>query len=200
MSDPRLVVISGPSGCGKSTLVRRLVEDARVRLSVSATTRAPRSGEVAGRDYHFLERAEFEALRDRGGFLEWAEVHGELYGTPRSEVAADPARPAEVVLLDIDVQGFRIVRASGHPALSIFIVAPSMAELRARLEGRGTETRERIETRLVNAAREMEARDEYDHVVVNGDVNDALQTLRRHLGLAPREASECDATTGKTPR
>ena len=180
MSNPRVFVLSGPSGAGKSTLIQGLREDASVHLSVSATTRAPRPGEVDGVDYHFTSRDRFEHLRDEGGFLEWAEVHGHLYGTPLSEFEKPGA---EVVILDIDVQGYRLVRSSAVEVTGIFIAPPSLEALERRLVERGTESQQDLWVRLDNAATEMAAQDEYDHVVVNDEKDEAVARLRSLLGL-----------------
>lgn len=174
MSDARAVVISGPSGVGKSTLIDALLRKPGVRLAVSATTREPRDGEVDGVDYHFVPREEFEAMRDNGELLEWADVHGRLYGTPKSEFARVDA---DVVILDIDVQGWRSVKALGIEALGVFIAPPSLEELERRLRERGSETEQSLEIRLKGAARELASQDEYDHVVVNDDVEQASKEL-----------------------
>ena len=172
----RLVVISGPSGSGKSTLVRRLLErpDLRLTVSISATTRAPRGGEVAGRDYYFMTPEEFEGIR--GELLESAVVHGHHYGTP-----AGPARRAIeqglCVALVIDVQGGFQVRAKIPDALLVFIQVPSIEILEARLRDRGTDSPETIDRRLVTARRELELASQYDVQVVNDDLDRAVERL-----------------------
>lgn len=174
MSDARAVVISGPSGVGKSTLIDALLRKPGVRLAVSATTRKPRQGEADGTDYHFVSPERFEAMRDNGELLEWAQVHGRLYGTPKSELGRNDA---DVVILDIDVQGWRNVKALGIDALGVFIAPPSMEELQRRLHARGSETEQSCDTRLQGAASELAAQDEYDHVVINDDVEQASKEL-----------------------
>lgn len=176
-----LFVISGPSGSGKTTLLREVLKDPRVRRVVTATTRAPRPGEVHGVAYWFLSTAEFCALRDSGGLLEWADNYGCWYGTPRSEVE----RPGDsrVVVADLDPQGFRSVRSSGLPAFGIFVAPPSEAVLKDRLTGRGTESPEQTRVRLARAAADMAAAAEYDAVVVNDDLGAAARKVRTLLGL-----------------
>ncbi len=178
----RLIVISGPSGSGKSTLWHRLVQHPRMHFSVSATTRPPRPDEVDGRDYHFLSAAEFHRLLDEDAFLEHAEVHGHHYGTLRREVEAAMDR-GEDVLLEIDVQGAAQVRRSGLPAVSIFVLPPSLGELERRLRARGTEDEATLRRRLANAAREMEEARHYDHQVVNDDLERMVAEVERLLGL-----------------
>jgi guanylate kinase len=171
-----MVVISGPSGSGKSTLVRRLLARPGLRLavSVSATTRVPRAGEVPGRDYLFLSPEEFESIR--GELLESAVVHGHHYGTP-----AGPVRRAidqgGCVALVIDVQGGFQVRAKVPDALLIFIQIPSLEVLEARLRARGTDSPETIERRLATARRELELARLYDVEVVNDDLETAVERL-----------------------
>jgi len=172
----RLVVISGPSGSGKSTLVHRLLArpDLRLTRSISATTRAPRAGEVNGRDYDFLTPEEFEGVR--GELLESAVVHGHHYGTP-----AGPVRRATeqglCVALVIDVQGGFQVRRKVPDALLVFIQIPSLEVLEARLRDRGTDSPETIERRLANARRELELASQYDVQVVNDDLELAVEQL-----------------------
>src|SRR5262245_6327438 len=157
-----MLVVSGPSGSGKSTICKRLVADPRVEFSVSATTRAPRPGEVDGRDYHFMDKPRFKQEIERGAFIEWAEVQGNLYGTPR--VPMERALAAgKVFLLEIDVQGGAQLKALGLPGVYVFIAAPDLASLRARLENRGTDSGDVIERRMAKAREEMRARERYDH-------------------------------------
>jgi guanylate kinase len=173
-----LVVLAGTSGAGKGTLGRRLREaDRRLRWSVSWTTRSPRTGEEPGVDYHFKTRAEFEALRDAGGFLEVFAVYDDLYGTPRAFV--DDALASGVdVLLELDVQGALAVRAALPQALLVFVRAPSREEQRRRLVARGTDDQDAIERRLAQAeAEEKIARESFDAVIVNDDLDRATAEL-----------------------
>ena len=181
-------MISGPSGSGKSTICRRLIEDERVTFSVSATTRPKRTGEVDGRDYRFLSKEEFAAHVQAGDFIEYAEVHGNMYGTLRAPM--DEAIAAGgVFLLEIDVQGALQLRGLDVPGLYVFISPPDLEVLRRRLVGRGTDAPEVIERRLKKAEDEMRERTKYDHVVVNDDLERALDEVRRLVGLSPEPAS-----------
>jgi guanylate kinase len=173
----RVFVITGPSGVGKGTLIRGLL--ARVpglELAVSATTRRPRAGERDGADYHFLSDEEFDRLVAEGGFVEHATYSGNRYGTLRSELEQRLARGAGVVL-EIELQGARQVRATMPEAVQIFIAPPSEEALRARLVGRGTDDAEQVERRLEAAKRELAARHEFAHVVVNDRLEEALDRL-----------------------
>ena len=179
MADGILFVLSAPSGCGKTTLLKRVMAELPgLVFSVSHTTRAPRKGEEDGRDYFFVSREEFLAIRDRqpSGFLEWAEVHGNLYGTSRAEVERRQAAGLDVIL-DIDVQGAAQVRAASDP-VTIFIAPPSIEELGRRLRGRGTEDEKTIALRLAGAQREMQASAEYDYLIVNDYLDEAADSLR----------------------
>jgi guanylate kinase len=165
-----LLVLAGPSGVGKGTIVSRLRELAPdLWESVSYTTRAPRPDEVDGVDYRFVTRAEFEALRDGGGFLEWFEVFGDLKGTPRGPVEQHLAA-GDDVLLEIDVQGALKVREQFPDAVLVFVRPPSPDELRRRLVERGTESPESLDRRLAAAAAEEARAPDFDHVVVNDDL------------------------------
>ncbi len=177
MRKGNLLIISGPSGAGKGTLVKAveaLVPD--VWVSVSATTRAPRPGEVEGRHYAFVTEEEFSSLADGGGLLEWAEVHGNRYGTPRAAVENKVAQGHQVIL-EIDPQGAFQVKRVWPESVLIFIMPPSMDELERRLLVRGSETEAQVETRLETAKRELELVGEYDHVVINDDVPRATNEL-----------------------
>lgn len=188
------VVLVATSGTGKTTLARRLVADSsRFVFSVSATTRAPRQGERDGVDYHFLERADFEAKAATGEFVEWAEVHDQLYGTPRAEVDAAADR-GEHIVLDIDVQGARQIRDSVSDAALIFVLPPSAGIMMARLTGRRTEARADIARRLRSALMELQAVPEFDYVVVNDDLEECLEELRSIVqgGRVVASASEVD--------
>jgi guanylate kinase len=172
-----LVVVSGPSGVGKGTVVRRLLQrlpDASV--SVSVTTRTPRPGEVDGVDYHFVDEATFERLVADGGLLEWAEVHGARYGTPRGWVEERLAGGADVVL-EIDVQGALQVRERKPHALLLFLRPTSHEELARRLSERGTEADDERTRRLADAHRELATSSRFDHVVVNDDLERCVREL-----------------------
>ncbi len=174
----RLIVISGASGSGKSTLVDRLLERPGLpfRRSISATTRPPRPGETPGVDYLFMTRDQFEADRDRGDFLESAEVHGNLYGTPAGPIRGSLARGISPILV-IDVQGAMLVRDRMPEALLVFIEAPSPEILEARLRTRATDDEATILRRLANARRENAQAEHYDHRIVNDDLDRAVDEL-----------------------
>jgi guanylate kinase len=174
----RLFVVSGPSGSGKSTLVRRLVAHPElwVQLSVSTTTRPARPGERDGVDYFFLSRDEFEAARDRGEFLEWAQVHGNLYGTPVAPVRKALATGV-CELLEIDVQGGFQVRERVPNSVLVFIDVPSFSELEDRLRARASDDEAQIERRLAGARWEIEQAARYDHRVLNAEIDQAVDDL-----------------------
>jgi guanylate kinase len=178
-----LCVVSGPSGSGKTTLCRRFSEsDEAAIYAISATTRAPRDGEVDGTDYFFLTRDDFEVKATQGEFLEYAEVHGNLYGTLKSEVLAH-IQAGRDVLMDIDVQGAELVRNQADEAITeslidIFILPPNDGELVARLSGRGTETQEQLDLRLRNAHEEMRHWRSYDYTVVSSDKESDFATFQ----------------------
>lgn len=168
-----LVVISGPSGVGKTTLEKRLIEARpEMHASISTTTRAPREGEVSGRDYFFVDRAVFEKLKSRE-LLEWAEVHGEYYGTPRRFVENELAGGHDV-LLNIDVQGGISVKKVFPDAVSIFILPPSFEDLKTRIKKRGKDESLDLDLRLANAREELRASEKYDYLVVNDDLDAAV--------------------------
>ena len=172
-----LFIVSGPSGAGKGTLVRALL--ARVPdlwLSVSSTTRAPRPGEEEGVHYFFLSRKEFDRKVESGGFLEWAEVHANRYGTSRDVVERKIDQGRQVVL-EIDPQGAQQVKERMPQSVLIFVNAPDLSELRKRLFGRGSETEEQIEARMARAIEEMELAGLYDFVITNDDVVRATDEL-----------------------
>ncbi|MBQ1187946.1 MAG: guanylate kinase [Peptococcaceae bacterium] len=177
-----LVVLSGPSGTGKGTVcgvVRNHLGDA-VRYSISATTRKPRTGEEHGREYFFFSKEEFEALRDQNGFLEWAQVYDNYYGTPRAFVEEVLASGKDCIL-EIDPQGALQVRKATDEAVLVFIAPPSLEELRNRLTGRGTESAEEVEKRLSCAESELAYRDKYDYIIVNDDVETAAAKMEAIL-------------------
>ena len=173
-----LYVVAAPSGAGKTTLVRLLIEqEAGVHLSVSFTTRPPRPGELDGRDYHFVDAAEFRAMIARQEFLEWAEVHGNFYGTSRKWITERLATGHDV-LLEIDWQGAQQVRSAFPGTIGIFILPPSMEELTRRLTGRGTDSADVIAHRLAAAQAEMRHVGEFDYVIINASLEQALDDLR----------------------
>ena len=173
----RLIVLSGPSGVGKDTVLNELRHlDPALRYSVSYTTRAPRPGEVDGVSYSFVDESAFRAMAQRDEFLEWAEVHGHLYGTAEARVKEALARGEDIVL-KIDVQGAAWIRPRVEGALFIFLMPPSEEELRRRLQARDTEDEATVELRVRNAVAEMAEGAAYDHRVVNDDVNRAAREI-----------------------
>lgn len=177
-------MITGPSGVGKGTLIRALRErHPEIGMSISATTRAPREGEVDGVHYHFLSDDEFDRRVAEDDFVEHASYSGNKYGTLRSELVKNAA--AGGVVLEIELQGARQIRESMPDAIQIFIAPPSPEDLRARLVGRGTDSAEDIERRLQVAEEELAARDEFSHVVVNDEIDRAVDELDAIVGRAP---------------
>jgi guanylate kinase len=177
-----MLVLSSPSGAGKSTIARLLLElDKELDLSISVTTRARRASEVDGVHYHFIDPERFTAMRDRGELLEWAEVHGNLYATPRKPVEDALARGRDT-LFDIDWQGTQqIAKAMPDDVVRVFLLPPSMAELKARLERRAEDRDDVIARRLLNARAEIEHWREYDYVIVNEDLQRTLGAVRAIL-------------------
>lgn len=177
-----MLILSSPSGAGKTTLGRLLIEgDAGLHLSVSVTTRLPRLGETNGKDYFFIDRTRFAALRETGRLLEWAEVFGNFYGTPRVHVAAMLAAGKDI-LFDIDWQGARSLReAAPGDVVSVFILPPSRAALAERLHKRASDSEETVRRRLAGAAEEIRHWEAYDYVIVNEDLEASLEGLRAIL-------------------
>lgn len=198
--DHLLFVISAPSGAGKSTLLNGIRHFGDFEYSVSCTTRAPRPGEQDGIDYHFLSRSDFEEQIQKSNLLEWAEVHGNYYGTLRSEVLDRLARGIDV-LVDVDVQGARAIRACDDPRIrrvliDIFLAPPSMEELERRLRHRGTETTAQLQTRLANASREMDCWQEYQYLIVSGS---AVEDQARFRSIMEAERLRIRAFHASTP-
>ncbi len=179
-----LYVIAAPSGAGKTTLTRLLREnDPGLRLSISTTTRAPRPGEANGREYDFVDSSQFKDMVSRGEFLEWAEVHGNYYGTSRRWIENETAAGHDV-LLEIDWQGARQVRAFFPHAIGVFILPPSLEVLEQRLSGRGTDSVATIVRRIAAAREEMRHVDEFDYVIINIDLQRALGDLKAIVGAS----------------
>jgi guanylate kinase len=195
---PKVFVITGPSGVGKGTLISRLLERVPgLELSISATTREPRAGEVDGRDYHFLSPEEFDRRIETEDFLEFATYSGNRYGTLRSEVSRRLAEGHSVVL-EIEVQGARQVRAAMRESVQVFIAPPDPASLRHRLESRGTDSLAAIDSRLEVAEQELAAQGEFAYSVVNDDLEHAAdqleQIVRAELGISLDSGAD-DQTT-----
>jgi guanylate kinase len=175
-----LLILSSPSGAGKTTLTRKLEERfPELRFSVSHTTRPPRATEKDGSDYHFVDRASFERLVAEGAFLEWAEVHGNLYGTSIAEIDRGRATAGcRGMIFDIDYQGARQIRAKQPDVVGVFILPPSMDELLRRLRGRASETEDVVQRRFDVARREIEHYGFFDYLIVNDTIDDAFDQLR----------------------
>ncbi len=172
-----LIIVAAPSGAGKTTLVRGLLDrDPQVQLSVSYTTRAPRAGEEDGRHYHFVSVPKFGALRDAGEFLEWAEVHGNYYATSKNWIA-EQIRGGRDILLEIDWQGAQQVRKTFPDAVGVYVLPPSLDALEERLRGRGTDSEEVIARRLLAARGEMRHVAEFDYVILNNELQCAIDDL-----------------------
>jgi len=173
----RLFVVSGPSGVGKGTVVAEVMKRfPNLKRAVTYTTRQQRQGEISGKDYRFVTREEFERLKEQGAFLEWAEVYGNFYGSPKQEVEQLLSRGCHVVLV-LDVQGALAVKRQIPEAVLIFLEPPSLDELRRRLETRGTEPPELIERRIAKAKWEMEQASKFDHIILNDKLEEAVEEL-----------------------
>lgn len=171
-----LFVVSAPSGAGKTTIVRKVISQLQgVSLSVSCTTRAPRPGEREGVDYFFVTRDEFSAMERSGKFIEWARVHGDLYGTPRDNLKH--LQQGEDLILEIDTQGAKKIMTALREGVFIFIDPPSLETLRERMRGRGGDSEDVIEARLKHAHEELDQKDWYDYIVVNHEIEEATKTL-----------------------
>ncbi len=175
----QLYILSAPSGCGKTTILKQVMANiGGLAFSVSHTTRTPRSGEQNGVDYHFVTENEFKEMREQKLFLEWAEVHGNYYGTSKVAVAEQLTK-GEDIILDIDVQGASIIRDDKSiEAVSVFVAPPSLTELEQRLRGRGTDSDEVIAVRLQNAAKELAAVSAYQYLVINDKLEDAVLVMQ----------------------
>jgi guanylate kinase len=172
-----LVVVSGPSGCGKGTICKELLgRNKDIIISISATTRKPRNGEVEGVNYFFIDKEQFDAMVQNDEFIEYANVHGNFYGTPKKFVL-DKLKNGENILLEIDVQGAIQIKKMYPEAILIFIVPPSMEELKNRIVGRGTESESDIEKRYENAFKELEYIKEYEYMVINDEVIAAVEKI-----------------------
>lgn len=176
MNKGSLFIVSGPSGCGKGTILTEILKQDKFYYSISATTRNPRVGEVDGVNYHFLSKEKFEELIKNDGMLEYASYCDNYYGTPRKPVE-DMLNAGKHVILEIEVQGAMNVMKKCPDAVSIFILPPSIKELRRRLNKRGTETDDVIEKRLAQAEREIKMAENYDYIMINGELELAVQDL-----------------------
>ena len=177
-----MFILSSPSGTGKTTIAKKLLaEDDNLSLSVSATTRPMREGEVDGRDYHFIDRAAFDAMVAEDAVLEWAEVFGNCYGTPRAQIAAGLEQGRDF-LFDVDWQGAQqLSQRAREDVVSVFLLPPSIDELEARLRGRGTDKDEVIESRMARARDEISHWDGYDYIVVNDDLEKCFRRVQTIL-------------------
>jgi len=179
VDDLLLLIISSPSGAGKTTLTRDLLAHfTDITFSVSHTTRKPRAGEVEGRDYYFVSRQRFDELVEARAFVEWAEVHGNFYGTSLAEIERARSEQRRGIVFDVDYQGARQIRAVRPDAIGVFVLPPSLEELGLRLRGRGTDDADTIERRFNKARSEIEQYGLFDYVVVNDDLDRATLRMR----------------------
>ena len=178
LNNSKLIIFAAPSGAGKSSLIKKIIEisEGKLDLSVSATTRLPRKGEIHGKDYFFISDNEFDELKNKDAFIECANVHGHQYGTLKSFVQ-EKLEEGTSVILDIDVQGFAQIRDSIGDTVSVFIIPPSLDELKNRLTLRGLDTDEVIEKRLLNSLEELKHAKYFDHIVLNDNFDNALDQL-----------------------
>lgn len=184
-----LFVVSGPSGAGKGTICKRLAKEKNIHLSVSVTTRKPRLGEIEGSSYYFCNVGCFQEQIEKDGFLEYANVYGNFYGTPKEKVLEQLIKGKDVVL-EIDIQGAMNVRKNYPDGKFIFILPPSMAELRKRITGRGSETEESINLRMKEALREVSYIDKYDYCVINGELEEAVSRVKAIITAEHSRVSE----------
>ena len=178
LNSSKLIIFAAPSGAGKSSLIKKIIEisEEKLQLSISATTRLPRKGEVHGKDYFFISDNEFNELKDKDAFIECANVHGNQYGTLKSFVH-EKLEEGISVILDIDVQGFAQIRETIEEMISIFIIPPSLDELEKRLISRGLDTNDAIEKRLLNAVEELKHAESFDYIVLNDNFDNAIDQL-----------------------
>ena len=178
LNSSKLIIFAAPSGAGKSSLIKKIIEisEEKLELSVSATTRLPRKGEIHGKDYFFISDNEFNELKDKDAFIECANVHGNQYGTLKSFVH-EKMEEGISVILDIDVQGFAQIKETEEDMVSIFIIPPSLDELKNRLILRGLDTNDAIEKRLLNALEELKHAESFDYIVLNDNFDNAIDQL-----------------------
>lgn len=189
MDKGQLFVVSGPSGAGKGTICQKLVEDTNIELSVSMTTRNPRSFEKNGVNYYFVSKEEFLKTIADDGLLEYAEVYGNYYGTPK-EMVMQKLNEGKDVVLEIDIQGAMKVKQAYPKGVFIFILPPSMTELRKRITGRGSETEDAINMRLGETLKEVSYIDKYDYCVINGELSEAVERVRAIVKAEHSRVSE----------